>query len=103
MRDGPVVGYTVGQLADAYHAMESVVHAPRFAQDEQGLLAAVIEHLQGADSASISELRHGKFLTLAASDQAARDGDAMQYELGSGPCVDAIIERTIFAPIDLTT
>jgi hypothetical protein len=103
MGDGPVEGFTVGQLADAYHAMESVVQSPEFGQDEQGLLAAVIKHLRGADAASISELRCGKFLTLAASDQAAWDGDALQYELGSGPCVDAIIERTVFAPIDLMT
>ena len=59
--------------------------------------------IEGADSASISELTHGTFLTLAASDQAARDGDALQYTLGSGPCMDAILERTVLAPIDLTT
>lgn len=103
MGDGPVEGFTVAQLADAYQAMESVVQSAGFGQDEQGLLAAIIDHLEGADSASISELRRGTFLTLAASDQAARDGDALQYSLGSGPCVDAIVERTVFAPIDLTT
>src|SRR5215207_8491369 len=103
MGDGPVEGHTVAQLADAYHAMESVVQSAGFAQDQQGLLAAIIDHLDGADSASISELRHGTFLTLAASDQAARDGDALQYQLRSGPCLDAIVERTVFAPIDLTT
>jgi len=103
MGDGPIEGYTVAQLADAYQAMESVVQSPEFSQDEQGLLAAIIDHLEGADSASISELRRGNFRTLAASDQGARDGDALQYRLRSGPCVDAIIERTVFAPIDLMT
>jgi len=103
MGDGPVEGYTVAQLADAYHAMESVFQSAGFVQDQQGLLDAIIEHLEGADSASISELTHGTFLTLAASDQAARDGDALQYTLGSGPCMDAILERTVLAPIDLTT
>ena len=80
-----------------------MVQSPEFSQDEQGLLAAVIDHLEGADSASISELRRGTFRTLVASDQGARDGDALQYRLRSGPCVDAIIERTVFAPIDLMT
>src|SRR3954470_15828299 len=103
MGDGPVEGFMVAQLADAYQAMESVVQSAGFGQDEQGLLAAIIGHLDGADSASISQLRRGTFLTLAASDQAARDGDALQYSLGSGPCVDAIVERTVFAPIDLAT
>jgi len=82
--------------------MKDLVQAPGLSQDEGGLLDAVIEHLEGADSASITELRHGGcFVTLAASDQAARDADALQYELRSGPCVDAIVEGCIFTPIDL--
>jgi hypothetical protein len=94
--------YTVNEVVEAYLAMESLLRAPGFTQDEQGMLAAIIEHMDGADSASITELRNGVFLTLAASDEAARDGDALQYELESGPCLDAIKERTVFAPIDLT-
>ena len=61
--------YTV---VEAYLAMELLLGAPGFTQDEHGMLAAIIEHLGGADSASITELRNGVFLTLAASDQAAR-------------------------------
>lgn len=95
--------YTVNEVVEAYLAMESLLRDPGFTQDEHGMLAAVIEHLEGADSASITELRNGVPLTLAASDQAARDGDALQYEMESGPCLDAIKERTVFAPIDLTT
>jgi hypothetical protein len=96
-------GFTVEEVAEAYHAMEALVRTSGFAQDEQGLLEAVIKHLEGADAASITELSRGRFLTLAASDQSARDGDDLQFALGSGPCLDAIMERTAFAPIDLTT
>ena len=95
--------YTVDEVVEAYLAMELLLGAPGFTQDEHGMLAAIIEHLGGADSASITELRNGVFLTLAASDQAARDADALQYEMESGPCLDAITERTVFAPIDLTS
>ena len=51
--------------------MKSLLQAPGFSQDERGLLDAVIEHLDGADSASITELRGGAFVTLSASDEAA--------------------------------
>ena len=54
-----------------------------------------------ARAASITELHAGSFRTLAATDDAARDGDALQYALGSGPCVDAVVEQSVFAPIDL--
>ena len=101
MANGPVDGYTVNELADAYAAMESMVQAPHFAQDQQGLVDAVTAHVAGADCASITELRCGAFVTLAASAQAARDADALQYDLGSGPCVDAITQGCVVAPIDL--
>ncbi len=101
MANGLASGFSVDEVDGAYADMESLLRSARFAQDAKGLLAAVIGHLDGADSASISELRDNRFLTLAATDQGARDGDALQYELGSGPCVDAIVEQTVFAPIDL--
>ena len=101
MTNGPVDGYTVDELVGAYGTMKDLVQAPGLSQDEGGLLDTVIEHLEGADSASITELRRGGFATLAASDQAARDADALQYELRSGPCVDAIVEGCIFTPIEL--
>lgn len=72
-----------------------------FSPDERGLLEAVTGYLPGADSAIITELRDSTFLTPTATDQAARDGDALQYELGSGPCVDAIVEHAVLAPTDL--
>ena len=70
--------YSVDEVVEAYLAMELLLGAPGFTQDEHGMLAAIIEHLGGADSASITELRNGVFLTLAASDEAARDADALQ-------------------------
>jgi hypothetical protein len=104
MGNGPIDGFTVAEIADAYHAMESLlVPGGDFGQDEHGLLAAVVAHLDGADSASITELRHDAFSTLAATDQDARDADALQYELRSGPCVDAVVEGSVFTPIDLRT
>ncbi|WP_256796384.1 GAF and ANTAR domain-containing protein [Terrabacter sp. Ter38] len=55
----------------------------------------------GADAASITTLRHDRFVTAAATNDVARAADRMQYELGSGPCVDAIVDRAIYHPQDL--
>ncbi|KRF41983.1 hypothetical protein ASH01_18080 [Terrabacter sp. Soil811] len=62
-----------------------------------------VERVPRARAASITTLSHNRFVTAAASDDVARQADAMQYELGSGPCVDAIVEHTIYQPKDLAT
>lgn len=103
MANGLASGFTVDEVVGAYSDMESLLRSARFSQDQHGLLTAITGHLEGADAASITELRGDTFLTLAATDQAARDCDALQYRLRSGPCVDAVVELSVFAPIDLLT
>lgn len=56
-----------------------------------------------ADAASITIFRHERFFTAAATDDTARKADSIQYEIGSGPCLDAIVDRTIYQPEDLAT
>ena len=56
-----------------------------------------------ATAASVTTLRRGRFRTPAATDDRARAADALQYELGSGPCVDAIVNNAIYNPSDLAT
>lgn len=103
MADSPVGGYTMVDLVDAYGAMKELVQGHGFTQDEQGLLQAVVEQIPGADSASIAERRDGALVTVAASDQVARDVDALQCVLRSGPCVDTGVDGCVVAPIDLST
>jgi len=68
-------------------------------------LAAVAEtsvaRVPGADWASITRGRGVSFETVAATDRAARQVDDIQYELGRGPCVDAILQETVFQTGDL--
>jgi ANTAR domain len=40
---------------------------------------------------------------MGATDQRAARADAIQYELGSGPCVDALLEDNLYRPHDLRT
>jgi hypothetical protein len=55
----------------------------------------------GATAASITTYRGGVFTTVSATDEKARQADALQYELGTGPCVDAILHETLYFPADL--
>jgi len=68
-------------------------------------LAAVAEtsvlRVPGAEWASVTRGRDGSFETVASTDPAAVRADSIQYELGAGPCVDAILRQTVFRIADL--
>ena len=57
--------------------------------------------MPGAEWASITRGRGGSFETVAATDAVAHQVDQIQYELGTGPCVDAILQETVFCTGDL--
>lgn len=59
------------------------------------------ERVPAARAASITTLRHDRFVTAASSHEIGRRADSIQYEVGSGPCLDAIVERTVYQPKDL--
>lgn len=77
-------------------------------QERQGerrfdaITRVALARVAGAQTASITVLRKGRFRTVSATDGRARQADELQYELGSGPCVDAIIDRTDYRPMDLS-
>ena len=56
----------------------------------------------GCDHASLTLLRDGKFVTAASTDDTARAIDAMEREIGNGPCVDAIKDEAAYIDADLT-
>src|SRR4051794_37593321 len=60
----------------------------------QEVLDCVVElaarDIDGAGSVSVSLLgKRRRISTVAASDDLARAGDELQYQLGEGPCLDA--------------
>ncbi len=86
------------QLSDAMVALSAGVE-PGAALEV--LVDTAAEHIPGARWASITTLRQGRFSTRAASHEVARRVDAIQYEVGSGPCVDAALEDHVFVTGDL--
>lgn len=55
-----------------------------------------VRRVEGAAAASITTLRSGRFQTVGATDERAARADAIQYELGSGPCLDALLEDNLY-------
>ncbi len=60
-----------------------------------------VKMVPGTQWAGITRGRRGRFETVGATNPIVDQIDAIQYELGSGPCVDAIVQHTIFRTGDL--
>lgn len=63
-----------------------------------------VRRVPGAEYAGITFGHHGqRFTTVAATDPLVGQVDSIQYQLGSGPCVDALIDDTTYNAADLDT
>ncbi|WP_409328854.1 GAF domain-containing protein [Trujillonella humicola] len=68
----------------------------------QRVVDTVAAQLGAHVSSSVSVVRRRDVETPAASDQRAVRADQLQYELGQGPCLDAISTQRTCAVEDLT-
>jgi len=106
-RDGHVVGMVPQvDLRAVALAMRSL--SVEAAHDDphgplQRLVSVAVERVPGTRWASVSLLRHGRFTTPAATDESAVRADTLQYELGSGPCVDAALDDSVYVTGDVTS
>jgi hypothetical protein len=50
----------------------------------------VVELVDGRDHAGVTMASRDRVWGAATTDQVVADGDALQYELGEGPCLDAV-------------
>jgi hypothetical protein len=69
----------------------------------RALTDMAVEMVDGAEFAGITRSRADRLETVAATDPLARVADAIQYALGNGPCVDAVLQKTVFMTGDLRT
>lgn len=70
-------------------------------QTLQRIVDLAVETVAGCDAAGITFIKGKELSTPAASDDVPRHVDAIQYEVGEGPCLDAIREHEIFRTGDL--
>ncbi|GAA2019147.1 hypothetical protein GCM10009740_04030 [Terrabacter terrae] len=69
----------------------------------EAVTRVAVRRVPAASAASITTVKHGRFTTVGATDDFARHADHLQYELQSGPCVDAIVDDALYQPKDLAT
>jgi hypothetical protein len=67
------------------------------------LCETAVQRVPGAEFAGVTIGRNGSFKTVGATAAAVDEVDAIQYRLGSGPCVDATVHQDIFRSDDLRT
>jgi GAF domain-containing protein len=67
----------------------------------QRIVELAVEHLEACEYAGITTIEAGRISSPASSDDVPRIVDAIQAEVGEGPCVDAIREREVFITGDL--
>ena len=90
--------------ADRAKLSERMAAAARELQDEddpqatmQASARLAVANVRGCDAAAISIVRRRKRIeTPAFTDERAVRSDDLQYEVGEGPCLDAIWEHETF-------
>ena len=65
------------------------------------LAEATLDGIPGAEAVSMTVLEKGRFRTDTSTDAMAERADALQYELGRGPCIDAVLERGAYLSGDV--
>lgn len=64
--------------------------------------ARAVALIPAADHASVTMRRaRGRFETIAATSEQARTCDQIQYEIGDGPCLDAIVDEECYVIQDV--
>src|SRR5688572_30318619 len=90
-------------IADAMEALSEHLGEPDQHSALQQLVTIAVERVPRATWASVSVLHGGRFSTGASSHEPATRADTLQYEIGSGPCVDAVLEDSVYVTGDVAT
>jgi GAF domain-containing protein len=90
----------IRQLAEAARSMQGMKSTQEML-DEAVVIATEI--IQGCDYAGMSIVNPGGIDTPAASSEALRRLDELQFEMNEGPCFDALRKHEIVLARDLST
>lgn len=101
MGEDQTAGDAVRELAETFAKLGAELGSLGPAETLEAVARIAVERVPGAKWASITSYDHDRFRTVAATDGVARQADAIQYAVGSGPCIDAIVDDTLYRPRDL--
>ncbi len=89
--------------AGVFRSLAQIVYASNDFDEVYDAVVDAAPHLvDGCDHASLMLRANDRFLTVAASDDVARTVDTFERELGEGPCLDAIVDASVYHDADLT-
>jgi len=93
----PMAEYDLVEVAAAMRSLSQRVTED---DDDRGpvqrLAEVAVERVPGARWASVSMLHGGRFTTAAWTGEQAVRADVLQFEIGSGPCVDAVLGDSLY-------
>jgi hypothetical protein len=93
---------TLVQLCDAFSRLEPHLVAAAPAEDVlETITSNGLRVVKGAQHSAITRGRPGHLKTVAATSEVPLAVDSIQYDLGYGPCVDAIVDNTTYVCGDL--
>jgi hypothetical protein len=95
------VNYDLVALAEAMGVLSDRM-AAHVERPLEHLVAVAVETVGGARWASVTMLRGDEFSTAASTSEQAVRADVLQYELGSGPCVDAVRQDSAYVTGDVS-
>ncbi len=87
-----------GAVADAARAL---AEEPTLQQTLDRVVDLAMTMVPGCEAGGISLVERGRIRSVAVSDPFVARGDALQYELGEGPCLDAIRLATVVESPDV--
>jgi hypothetical protein len=89
--------------AEVFRSLAEMVYASDdFDAIYEAVVKAAPQLVTGCDHASLMLRGNDRFLTAASSDDVAQTIDGYERELGEGPCLDAIMEASVYHDADLT-
>ena len=86
-----------------FRSLARIVYASdSFDEVYDAVVGAAPRLVSGCDHASLMLRGNDTFLTVASSGEVARTIDGYERELGEGPCLDAIVDNSVYHDADLT-
>jgi len=95
-----------GELLDLAEAMRDLADRATTAEGSPALddlVELAVERVRPARWASLTVLRGTSFRTEATSDDRATKADILQYDMGFGPCVDAVRDDSVYVSGDVAS
>jgi GAF domain-containing protein len=91
-------------LAEAMAQAARALHAPETLEEVlERLVRAACTAIPGVDYAGVSIARRTGIETMAATDPIVEEADQLQYQLGEGPCLDAMAGQQVAVVRDMRT